>query len=259
MPLHPFSFGNSMGIRDELLAPFPRTPEVIRSQTAEYYALITHLDRSVGRLIQKLKEKGLDKNTLIIFTSDNGLALGSHGLLGKQSVYEHSMRVPLIMAGKGIPQNKKVDAFTYLFDMFPTLCNYVGVPQPTGIDGKSILPIIQGKTKSVRSYILNAYMDFQRSVRDERYKLIRYPAVDHTLLFDLQNDPYELANLAKKPEHAQRMQALLAQMKVQQQLYGDDLPLTATKILPLTWDYRTIDRKPDQWQPDYLIKKYFDN
>jgi arylsulfatase A-like enzyme len=259
MPLHPFSFGNSMGIRDELLAPFPRTPEVIRSQTAEYYALITHLDRSVGRLIQKLKEKGLDKNTLIIFTSDNGLALGSHGLLGKQSVYEHSMRVPLIMAGKGIPQNKKVDAFTYLFDMFPTLCNYVGVPQPTGIDGKSILPIIQGKTKSVRSYILNAYMDFQRSVRDERYKLIRYPAVDHTLLFDLQNDPYELANLAKKPEHAQRMQALLAQMKVQQQLYRDDLPLTATKILPLTWDYRTIDRKPDQWQPDYLIKKYFDN
>ena len=169
------------------------------------------------------------------------------------------MHVPLIMAGKGIPKNQKVEAFTYLFDMFPTLCAYVGMPQPLGIDGKNILHIVQRKGKPVRSYILNAYMDFQRSVRDERYKLIRYPAVDYTLLFDLQNDPYELVNLANKPEHAGRIQELLSQMKVQQQLYGDDLALTTTKILPLTWDYRTIIRKPDQWQPDYLIKKYFEN
>ncbi|HEV7350365.1 sulfatase-like hydrolase/transferase [Telluribacter sp.] len=257
MSLHPFSFGNSMSIRDELLAPFPRTPEVIRAQTAEYYALITHLDRSVGRLIRKLREKGLDKNTLIVFTSDNGLALGSHGLLGKQSVYEHSMHVPLILAGKGIPKNKKTEAFAYLFDLFPTLCQYAGVSQPTGIDGKTLLPIIQGKAQSVRPYILNAYMDFQRSVRDERYKLIRYPAVDHTLLFDLQNDPYELVNLARKPEHARRVQKMLEVMQTQQQLYGDHLPLTAAAVLPLSWDYRTIERKPDQWQPKEVVEKYF--
>ncbi len=257
MPLHPFSFGNSMNIRDEVLAPWPRTTEVIRSQTAEYYALITHLDRSVGRLIQKLREKGLDKNTLIVFTADNGLALGSHGLLGKQSVYEHSMHVPLIIAGKGIPKNKKTDAFAYLFDLFPTLCQYAGLPQPTGIDGKSLLPVIQGKSQSVRPYILNAYMDFQRSVRDDRYKLIRYPAVDHTLLFDLKNDPYELVDLADQPQHAQRVQAMLALMQTQQKLYGDDIPLTAAKLQPRTWDYRTIERKPDQWQPTYLIDKYF--
>ena len=257
MPLHPFSFGNSMSIRDEVLAPWPRTPDVIRAQTAEYYGLISHMDQAIGRLIQKLREKGLDKNTLIVFTSDNGLALGSHGLLGKQSVYEHSMRVPLIMSGKGIPRNKKTDAFAYLFDLFPTLCQYVGVPQPTGIDGKSLLPLIQGKAQSVRPYVMNAYMEHQRSVRDARYKLIRYPTVDHTLLFDLQNDPYELANLAEKPEHAQRVQTLLAQLAVEQKRYGDTAPLTAAKIMPLTWDYRTIERKPDQWQPQYLIDRYF--
>lgn len=89
----------------------------------------------MGRLIQKLREKGLDKNTLIVFTSDNGLALGSHGLLGKQSVYEHSMHVPLIIAGKGIPKNNKTDAFAYLFNLFPTLSQYANLPQPTGIDG----------------------------------------------------------------------------------------------------------------------------
>lgn len=257
MPFHPFSFGNSMAIRDEVLAAWPRTPEVIRSQTAEYYGLISHLDQAIGKLIAKLKEKGLDKNTLIVFTSDNGLALGSHGLLGKQSVYEHSMHVPLIMAGKGIPKNKKTDAFAYLFDLFPTLCQYAGVPWPTGIDGKSLLPIIQGKAQSVRPFIMNAYMDHQRSVRDDRYKLIRYPTVDHTLLFDLQNDPYELVNLANKPEQAQRVQTMLAQLATEQKRYGDIAPLTATKIQPLTWDYRTIERKPDQWQPQYLIDKYF--
>jgi arylsulfatase A-like enzyme len=192
-----------------------------------------------------------------VFTSDNGLALGSHGLLGKQSVYEHSMHVPLIMAGKGIPKNKKTDAFAYLFDLFPTLSRYVGAPLPMGIDGKNLLPVIKGKATSVRPYILNAYMDFQRSVRDDRYKLIRYPAVDHTLLFDLQSDPHELANLADKPEHAQRVQDMLKLMQSQQKLYGDELPLTAATIKPLTWDYRTIERKPDQWQPGYLIEKYF--
>lgn len=71
-------------------------------------------------------------------------------------------------------------------------------------------------------------MDFQRSVRDRRYKLIRYPAVDHTLLFDLQNDSHELVDLADK-------------------------------LQPLTWDYRTIERKPDPGQPAYLIEKYFRN
>ncbi|GAB2796148.1 sulfatase-like hydrolase/transferase [Rhabdobacter roseus] len=257
MPLHPFSFGNSMAIRDEQLAAFPRTPDVIRAQTAAYYALITHLDQSVNLLIRKLKQKGLDKNTLIIFTSDNGLGLGSHGLLGKQNVYEHSVRVPLILAGPGIPKNKTTDAFAYLFDLFPTLCQYARLPVPGGLDGQGLWPVIQGKAKGVRTELMTAYMQFQRSVRDARYKLIRYPAIDHTLLFDLRQDPYELRNLAEKPEHAPRVQALLALLQTEQKKYGDTLPLTAEKVLPRHWDYRTIERKPDPWQPQELIERYF--
>ncbi len=260
MPFHPFSFGYDMGGgRDEGLAPFPRTPEVIRSQLSEYYGLISHLDQSIGRLIQKLREKGLDKNTLIVFASDNGLALGSHGLVGKQSVYEHSMKVPLIMAGKGIPKNKKTGAFAYLFDLFPTLCDYVGVEQPTGIDGKNLLPIVQGKASSVRPLLMNSYRDHQRSVRDARYKLIRYPVVDHTVLFDLQKDPHELMNLADRPEHAQRVQTMLSQLEVEQKRYGDEAPLTVAQPKTMMYDYRTIERSPDQWQPQYLIDKYFND
>ena len=88
-PVHPFKFDN-MNERDETLAPWPRTEKIIQSSIAEYYSLIQHIDDRVGDIIKRLKEYDLFDNTLIIYASDNGLALGSHGLLGKQNLYEHS-------------------------------------------------------------------------------------------------------------------------------------------------------------------------
>ncbi|MBK7601958.1 MAG: sulfatase-like hydrolase/transferase [Acidobacteria bacterium] len=117
-------------LRDENLAPWPRTEAVIRDQIAEYYGLITHLDEQIGRIMEALKQTGQADNTIIIYAADNGLALGSHGLLGKQSVFEHSMKVPLIFAGPGIPGGKSTKAFTYLFDIFPTICDAIGIKTP---------------------------------------------------------------------------------------------------------------------------------
>lgn len=256
-PLHPFSFGNDMGGRDEFLAEHPRSVDDIRGQIADYYGLITHLDDAVGKIINKLKNKGLDKNTIIIFAADNGLAIGSHGLLGKQNLYEHSMRIPLIMSGPGIPRNQTRAAFAYLLDLFPTLCEMTKTAVPTDLDGKSLTGVVAGKAKAVRTELFTAYITFQRALRNERFKLIRYPKINHTLLFDLQNDPYELVNLAEKPEFQGKITEMTTLLKQKQAQFGDTLSLTAARIVPMQWDYRTLKRVPDQWQPPYVLDKYF--
>lgn len=256
MPLHPFSFGNSMDIRDEHLAGFPRTTQEIKGQLADYYGLISHLDDAVGRIMKKLKDKGLDKNTIVIFLADNGLALGSHGLMGKQNLYEHSMRIPMIMSGVGIPKNQVRNSFTYSLDIFPTICKMLQIASPNDLDGMNLSQTIMAD-KKVRNEIFTAYISFQRAVRDERYKLIRFPKVNHTLLFDLKTDPYELINLAEKPEYQSKMAHLTTLLQKNQMRFGDKLPLNSTELLPKTWDYHTIKRVPDQWQPPYVLNKYF--
>src|SRR6185295_12363812 len=119
LPQHPFDNGE-MTVRDEKLAPWPRTPENIRSQLADYYALITFMDLQIGRILAALDKSGAAQDTIVVFSSDQGLALGSHGLMGKQNLYESGMKVPLIFAGPGIPKGQ-ADALVYLHDIYPTV------------------------------------------------------------------------------------------------------------------------------------------
>ena len=149
---------------------------------------------------------------MVVYAADHGLAMGSHGLLGKQNLYEHSMRCPLIIRGPGIPQGS-TDAFTYLFDLFPTLLGLGSAEAPPGIDGRDLAALWSGEGETAwRQSLFLPYRDLMRSVRDERYKLIVYPKVNHRQLFDLADDPDELRNLAADPAHGQtlaRMEALL--------------------------------------------------
>ncbi|HET7559483.1 MAG TPA: sulfatase-like hydrolase/transferase, partial [Limnochordia bacterium] len=133
---HPFENGDLHG-RDEKLAPFPRTPDDTRRQIAEYYAMISHLDAQLGRVLDALERQGLTENTIIVFAGDNGLALGRHGLFGKQNCYEHSVRIPLILAGPGIPQGERREGYVYLLDIFPTLCELIGIEAPASVEGRS--------------------------------------------------------------------------------------------------------------------------
>ncbi len=221
MPDHPFDNGE-LHIRDEELAPHPRTPEVMRQHLSDYYATISHLDYEVGRVMNALKERGWSDNTIIIFSSDQGLAVGGrHGLMGKQNLYEH-VKPPLIFAGPKIPHGKS-DALVYLFDLFPTICDIAGAPTPVVVEGKSLLPIIKGKQSKVREWIFAAYKDCQRMIRDNRWKLIKYNAggVKTAQLFDLKNDPDELNNLATVPKYARqrtRLETLLLEARKQ---FGD--------------------------------------
>ena len=216
MPEHPFDNGQLV-IRDEQLAPTPRTEEEIRRHIAEYYAMITHLDDAVGRVVAKLKAAGDYENTLIVFAGDNGLAVGCHGLMGKQNLYDHSVRVPLVLAGPGVPKGEASDALCYLTDLYATLCDLTGLETPASVEGPSLAPTLGGG-EAPRSELLLAYRHIQRAIREERGKYIEYRVADKRTcqLFDLQEDPDEMNNLAETPrgkEHVQRMRPRLARWR----------------------------------------------
>src|SRR5688572_25401540 len=157
LPMPLFNNGFVKNVRDENLAGYPRTRDVIQDQLCEYYGSITHLDGQVGRILDALAQSGLAENTLVIYTADHGLALGSHGLLGKQSLYEHSMKSPLVVAGPGVPRGESSEAFTYLLDLFPTLCATAGASLPDRLAGYDLAPIWAGKKKSVRDSVFLPY------------------------------------------------------------------------------------------------------
>ena len=258
LPQLPFDNGMMRDLRDEDLAPWPRTEAVVRDQLAEYYGLITHLDGQVGRILDALNKTGESGKTVIIYAADNGLAIGSHGLLGKQNVFEHSMHIPLIFAGPGIPRGKSTAAFTYLLDVFPTLCDVTGIPRPAGLEGESLRPLWEGTRDRIRDSVFLPFLGIQRAVRDERWKLIVYPKIDYLQLFDLQTDPDETRNLIDRPENEEHVQRLQKLMKQWQAKVGDTLELPAAGNAPVSPNLTGVKRKPDQWQPEWIVKKYFE-
>jgi arylsulfatase A-like enzyme len=215
MPRHPFDNGE-LQIRDERLAPWPRTPQIVRRHLADYYATIAHMDHHIGRIFDALQKSGQAQNTIVVFSSDQGLSVGRHGLFGKQNLYEHAMRPPLVVAGPGIGKGQS-EALVYLYDLFPTVCDFAGLKTPEGVEGKSLAPIIRGETPKVRDYVIGAYRNFQRMVREPRWKLIAYDVrgVKTRQLFDLENDPWEMYNLADSPgcqAHVARLEKLLGRV-----------------------------------------------
>jgi arylsulfatase A-like enzyme len=212
LPRHPFDYGNFEG-RDERLLPWPRTKEDVLDELAVYYAVIDHIDKQVGRIIGQLRSDGRLKNTYVIFTSDHGLALGSHGLMGKQNMYEHTIRVPLIITGPKVPAGKRRDALCYLRDLYPTICDLAGVPIPKSVESKSLKPVITGKQDAIYTEIYGYFRDKQRMVRNKRYKLIHYPHLNRYQLFDLVSDPNELRDISQEPASEETMESLKRKLK----------------------------------------------
>jgi arylsulfatase A-like enzyme len=257
LPQLPFDNGAMNGGRDENLGAWPRTETMIRDQLAEYYSMMAHLDAQIGRILAALRKTGQFDNTIIVYAADNGLAVGSHGLLGKQSVFEHSTRVPLIFSGPGIPRGRDSQAFTYLFDIFPTLCDVAGLAAPAGVFGESLRPIWEGRRGKIRDSIFLPYIQVQRAVRDERWKLIAYPKLGFLQLFDLQADPHETKSVYDVPGNAAHVARLLGLMREWQARVGDKVVLPTTSTPPPRIDLTGKERKPDQWQPEWIVKKYF--
>lgn len=206
LPEHPFDNGE-LGGRDERLAPFPRTQADTRKQLCDYYGMISSQDEQVGRVLAALESAGQMPNTLIVYTGDHGLSIGSHGLFGKQSVYEEAQHVPLIFKGLGVPAGKSSPAIAYGFDIFPTIFSLIGIAPPESVEGSSLAGVISGSAQKVRDTVFSAYIHpvrgghpyTQHAACDGQWKLIRYDVKGKTTLqlFDLSNDPSEARDLAK--------------------------------------------------------------
>ena len=227
LPEHPFDNGE-LRVRDEMLREHPRTEQAVREELATYYGMISEVDAQIGRILDVLDETGLRKRTLIVFAGDNGLAVGSHGLLGKQNLYDHSMRVPLIFAGPGIPEGETRDALVYIHDIFPTVTGLLGLESPATVEGTSLVPVMLDATAPSRDAVFYAYRDMQRGVRNaEGWKLIQYNVrgVRTEQLFNLGEDPHEVRNLAGEPDYADRKAGMEAELLRVSRMYNDPLDL----------------------------------
>lgn len=226
LPEYPYmrEMGSGPGLRDEDLAPYPRTELAIKTHLKEYYAIITHLDAQIGKILDALEASGQADNTYIFFSADHGLSVGRHGLIGKQSLFDHSIRPPMMVVGPDIPKGQKVDADVYLQDIMATSLELAGVPKPSYVNFNSFLPLARGtQTQSNYPAIYGAYeKNSQRMIRKDGFKLIVYPRAEKKLLFDMNKDPQEMHDLADLPEYAEKVAELSAALQQLQQDMGDE-------------------------------------
>lgn len=222
---HKDAIGCSHKLRDENLAPMPRTELAVKTHRAEYYALITHLDSQIGRILDALDASGQADNTWIFFTADHGLAVGHHGLFGKQNMYDHSVRVPFLVAGPGVAKGAKNDASIYLQDVMATALDLAGAEKPAHVFFNSLRPLLNGE-KSRYESVYGAYLELQRAITHEGWKLIAYPKAKVLRLYHLTDDPQEMQDLAAKPEHAAKLKDLLQRLVKLSTELGDQVDLT---------------------------------
>lgn len=221
------TMGAGPNLRDEKLAPFPRTEYSVKVNRQEYYAITSHLDDQLQDILEALEKNGQMDNTYIIYTSDHGLAVGEHGLMGKQSMYDHSIRVPLMVIGPDIPKGKKVATDVYLQDVMATALDLGGVDKPSYVEFNSLMNLIR-EPESPGNYngIYGTYeKGSQRIIRKDGYKLIVYPKLEVVRLYNLNKDPEELEDIASDPKNREKIILLFTDLMQLQKEMGDEFNL----------------------------------
>ena len=221
-PFKYYTDWHGTNLRDEKqMVPFPRTPEGVRDVRSRYYGTITHDDEQIGRILHKLDEKQLAKNTLVIFLADHGISLGAHGISGKQTMYEEGIRLPLIMRYQKLRRSSAENSnLVSLIDIFPTICEAAGIAVPDSVEGKSLLDLYHRQVRWDREHIFASFVSPTRHqldircIRTERYKLVHHLTTDEIELYDLEKDPYELENLAGRRRFANLQKQLMSQLSV---------------------------------------------
>ena len=230
LPEYPFQIGSNR-LRDEQLAPFPRTDFAVKVNRQEYYAIITHMDTQIGRILNSLRQSGMWDNTYIIFTADHGLSVGQHGLMGKQNMFDHSVRVPFVAVGPDVPAGTSNSKPIYLQDIMPTTLELAGAAVPDHVQFQSRLELMTGQQDSAASTglgedaVYGAYMQFQRMVSVGSKKLLLYPQLRHALLFDLESDPLEMNDVSNVESNRPLMRKLFRRLLELQRETGDELDL----------------------------------
>jgi N-acetylglucosamine-6-sulfatase len=185
-----------------------------------YLATLLSVDESVGRIYAALAESGQLDNTVLVFTADNGFVLGEHGRVDKRTMYEESIRIPLLVRfPRLIKPGTVVTQVVLNQDVAPSIVELADAEPLDGITGRSVVPLLRGDSAGWRTafhYEYNYEKQFPytpnvRGVRTDRWKFIRYPTGDGSSdrftaeLYDLQADPYELRNLINDPAHAETL------------------------------------------------------
>lgn len=249
LPEYPYkdAIGNQPTLRDEALAPFPRTEYAVKKHRQEYYAIISHLDEQIGFILDALEASGKMDDTYIFFGADHGLSVGQHGLLGKQSLFDHSIRIPMIVMGPDVPKNKRLHQDVYLQDIMASSLELADVDKPDYVQFNSFMDILSGENTmgNYHKGVYGAYMNLQRMIRKDGYKLLVYPKIDKVLLFDMKNDPNEMTDLSEQPRHKERVNALFKELVELQKTMNDSLDLspTYTKVIG---KFPAIAGKPKQ-------------
>ncbi|EWH12108.1 sulfatase [Catenovulum agarivorans DS-2] len=224
-----YEIGNGPSLRDSALAPFPRTAHAIRTHKKEYYALISHMDAQIGKILDALEANEQLDNTYIIFTSDHGLSVGERGLFGKQNMYEESIKAPFIVVGPNIPQGQINQQNIYIQDAMATTLELAQITKPQHVFFNSVMPLIQDtKLPSFYPSIYGAYVDSQRMIKADGYKLIIYPKAQVARLYYLPDDPLEQYDLFKQPAYQKIVKKLMNQLVRMQGQLGDELNLTVS-------------------------------
>jgi choline-sulfatase len=228
LPTYPYQneIGCGAGLRDEKLAPFPRHEHAVKVHRQEYQAIVSHLDAQIGRILDALEKSGKAGNTWIIFTSDHGLACGHHGLMGKQNMYDHSLRVPFIVKGPGVKAGERCASPIYLQDAMATALDLAGAGADDGLEFKSLLPALRNEGEAGREEIYGAYLNLQRAVIHDGWKLIVYPKAKVVRLYHLSEDPLEMKDLAKDEALAERRKSLMKRLVSLQKAMDDRLDLS---------------------------------
>ena len=219
--------GSGRSQRGECLAPFPRTEFAIKTHLQEYYASISYLDAQLGLILDKIEKSDISDNTYIIFTSDHGMAMGQHGLMSKSNLYDHTIRVPLIITGKGVAKNKVLDQDVYFQDAMPTVLELANIPKPDYVFFNSFLDIIENnKTESHYNAIYGGFKKHQRIIRKDGYKLMILPEANKIFLFDLKKDPCEMNNIANLKENKEKVIQLFEELLSLQKEMEDELNIS---------------------------------
>lgn len=252
LPAHPFDHGHPR-LRDETEVSGVwgnRDERTIRNELGREFACSENIDTQLGRVLDKLEAMGELDNTYIIYTADHGMAIGRHGLQGKQNLYQHTWRVPFIAKGPGIRPGSRAEGNIYLYDLLATFCDLAGIPAPETNEGLSFKPILTGARKTMRDTLYGVYnggtKPGMRCVRKGDWKLIQYDVLNgrvrETQLFNLAENPEELlpehhdpaltaltgitptkgqTNLAGMPEHAAKLAEMEALLLSEMRRTGD--------------------------------------
>jgi len=247
LPAHPFHHGHP-GLRDEERVSgvwLNRDEATVRNEVGREFACSENIDIQIGQVLKKLEDMGELDNTYIFYTSDHGIAIGRHGLMGKQNLYEHTWRVPYLVKGPGIKPGTRAKGNIYVLDTLRTMCDLAGIGIPEATEGISFKPVLEGQREQVRDVLYGAYCGGtkpgMRCVKKGDWKLIKYDVLDgkvrETQLFNLAENPDEFimehkglasakpkanqVNLASDPGYAAKLKEMEALLLSEQRRLDD--------------------------------------